>query len=194
MICRTGCNNKLNDSGLGVGTDQIRPDFFITQNSGSPEEPDIRDLDQSINIDGLRYPVTFTKKQAQNAGIKKGSYRITGRIENQSNKQVKIEDKEIDVQQNGKTYKVKLSKFDVGVPYDSEEGRVSDFEADVKLDQTPINSAVPVAPIIWGASTVAGLGAGYFFVDRLDKFASSATGTLLTIGGLMLAVSTVLKK
>lgn len=145
--------------------------------------------DQNFTVSGLRYPITFTKNQAQKAGLSKGEYSINGTINNETGESLKADNLIVPVVVNGKTYPVKVATFDVSPPYETKDGLVvSDYKADVIVDEVPINSAVPVAPIVWGVSAAVGLGAAYMFIDRLDKFTSKASGQILTLAGVVAAV------
>jgi hypothetical protein len=183
-----------------------RKNNFVLRNNSRPsnveverQETNKRNL-QSPVLSGLKYPITFTKKQANEARVNPGAYEITGTIQNRTGEAKRIEDVDVSVPIDGKEYPVQIVSFDVSEPYEYSGDYQSDYKLKAVIPDAPVNSdyplnsAFPVGPVVWAGSAVASLGAGWLFVDKLQKFASSGTGTLITLAGVGLAAYSVLRK
>jgi hypothetical protein len=151
--------------------------------------------DNIPSLKGFAFPITITKDQAQRKKLKPGFYEIHGRIEGSEAGQIRDENFIVDVPVDGIEYPVKVLEFETSENYEYDGFQGVDYKAVIDVNETPVNSAVPVVPIIWGASAIGSLVAGSVFVDRVDKFVTSGAGFVVSLASLaILGYSVFYKK
>jgi hypothetical protein len=119
--------------------------------------------------------------------LKRGSYRIQGEMENYDLAKLEI-NKSIAIPVDGEFKRIFIHKLDVQKPTKGADGsQKSRFTAVI----TVIDNPVPIIPIIYGVSIIGSLTAGWFFVDKVQKFGDTFTGrtiTFLTVVVLLFGV------
>lgn len=100
---------------------------------------------------------------------------------------------------NAQTFDNVLKKIDV----DGEFKRVYFHKVDIRpVDSQKamlttvfhvLDNPLPLVPIVWGASIVAGATAGYFFVDKVESFSSTIGGKISIVIAGIVAYFTVFK-
>lgn len=113
--------------------------------------------------------------------LKRGQYRIQGRI---NVKQVPDPEKmlmrnvEVPLLIDNEYKRVAFHKIDIQPPKEVD----GEMMASYTMVFTVVDNPIPLAPIIWGAASTISLVSGYFFVDKVESFTKTGTGSLVLIG------------
>jgi len=175
-------------------------------NSPQPAEAAANRMDITQQLKQNALPseqITNTKilargnKQAKQLNLKRGQYRVKGWVaanEYKSYSQFKRDVMKLIPQGNEKK-RVFFRKIDVGnrqeIKKDGQDYQAHPFT----LVFTVIDNPIPLEPVIWGASIIGSATAGWFFVDKVETFTETGTGSfisiiagLATLGGLYLTL------
>jgi hypothetical protein len=179
-----GSCSPCNGSGTGgaAGTGQSVNAAFDISIGGTPlPEP------------GGIIDAVYSGAEAATLGtLVKGSYKLTGRIANAARVPVLITNKTITVPaDSGRQLKrVYIHKLSIERAQVIDGAPGSGFEAIV----TVLDNPLPVAAIVYGLSAVATLTAGWFFVDKVDRFTNTTSGSIITIAAAVAGLWLIFSK
>lgn len=130
-------------------------------------------------------PVTISEDPETNKNIllsrgqyrARGRFQVSGRPDPEKMLQSNIE---LPIQYQGEYKRVVLHKIDIQ-PARHDPALGENF-SDYTIVFTVVDNPLPLVPIVWGVAGVATLTSGYFFVDKVESFTETGTGSLLMLG------------
>lgn len=126
--------------------------------------------------DGFFFPFALTTKSANEKPLKRGVYELEGYFENENGTAQTIKNEEIEVPYQGEKKRVFIDKMQVFKPETVDGKQLSKWKAIIEIKDNPL----PIPFIVYSLGTVASLGTGFFFVDKLQKFTTSGIGAILS--------------
>lgn len=120
---------------------------------------------------------------ALSAALGRGAYIIRATVQNNTGSPAFVENREYLIPVSGEQKRIFFHKVDISAPVEIEGEMVSQMVAVV----TVIDNPLPLLPIVWAASIIGSLTAGWFFVDKVERFTTSAAGQVLTFAAVGIA-------
>lgn len=148
-------------------------------NSGKSDDLNNSQSSKSAGLnlsDGFFFPFALTTKSANEKPLKRGVYELEGYFENENGTAQTIKNEEITVPFEGEEKRVFVDKMQVFKPETVDGKKLSKFKAIIEIKDNPL----PIPFIVYSLGTVASLGTGFFFVDKLQKFTTTGIGAILS--------------
>lgn len=171
MACQT-CNGSKSGAGNASGVNQT----FIGDATETVTPPPRGNTLITIEEE---------HEAAETMGLKRGTYKVFSEIEFKGQRPVFVQNQEKAIPVDGELKRVFFHKVEIKNIRPLDEFR---NKADLITEFTIIDNIIPLAPVIWGASIIGSGVAGYFFVDKVQEFTETTTGSFITVAASVLGI------
>lgn len=127
---------------------------------------------------GLTYTILEDPYKISDAMLKRGAYIVRGFMDPKNSDGSFQQNEIITVPIDGERKRVYIHKVDISAAEWIGEKKLSKFTIVI----TVIDNPVPIVPIVYGVSAMGTLVAGWFFVDKVEEFTETSTGSIITLG------------
>lgn len=151
-----------------------------------------KDNPAAVGFDPAGIAIPFLSKGEKLAAKKltSGTYEINAAVDAGNKQPISKDDFKIEIPVNGELKRVDVSRMQIS----AEKGEPGSKKSILKMTFKIVDNPIPIAFIIYGVLSTAGLSAGSYFVNSLNKFTGSLVGQVAALAAIAAAGYTIIKK